>query len=186
MTFRLTNCHSIDRIRSTQSGSIAPQARHRHQKGSKVYFHCHQCNTVRHFHWKNAAVYSDEPLEPILFCLAYRAYPRWLIPGAEIPADLASPDRVGKGSEGAPCCCRLICFFIFPLCTGWAAFRNGRKFLLSRKDGGGNIEGTVTGAEIVEIGITVITGADDIKVIILFTGSKPARAGTVTVPEFVF
>ena len=44
---------------------------------------------------KIAAVYSDEPLEPILFCLAYGAYPRWLIPGAEIPADLAPPDRVG-------------------------------------------------------------------------------------------
>jgi hypothetical protein len=48
------------------------------------------------------------------------------------------------------------------------------------------IKCTVTGAKIIEIGIPVITGADDVKVFLLFSRSEAARAGTVPVALLIF
>ena len=39
---------------------------------------------------------SDKPLKPLLRRLTNRTNPRRLLPCAEIPADLAAPDRQGK------------------------------------------------------------------------------------------
>ena len=39
---------------------------------------------------------SHKPLKPLLRRLTNRAYPRRLLPCAEIPADFAAPDRQGE------------------------------------------------------------------------------------------
>ena len=48
--------------------------------------------------------YSDEPLEPVLLCLADGADPRRLLPCAEITADLAPPDRKRKRKDRGRAC----------------------------------------------------------------------------------
>jgi hypothetical protein len=49
-----------------------------------------------------------------------------------------------------------------------------------------DIQGTVARPESIEIRIPVITRADNIEILLLFTGRKPARAGTVPVALLIF
>lgn len=49
-----------------------------------------------------------------------------------------------------------------------------------------DIQGTVTGSEVIEIRIPVIAGADDIEILLFFAGRKPARAGRIPVTLLIF
>jgi hypothetical protein len=67
-----------------------------------------------------------------------------------------------------------------------AAFGNGSGCFPARCDLVTYIECTITGTKIIEIRIPVIAGADDVKILLLATGCKPARAGTVPVAFLIF
>ena len=73
-----------------------------------------------------------------------------------------------------------------PLGPGRAAFGYGCDFLFSRSDCLVHVQPTVAGAVLFKIFIPVITGADDIEILLFFTGRKAAGAGTVPVPLLIF
>jgi hypothetical protein len=114
----------------------------------------------------------NEPLKSLLTYLADGTDLRRPLSSAKIAADSASPHRKGK-LEGHLCdigfqhLCR--CFLLLPQLLPlfrWSPpLRNGRKLLLARQDGFGDIKRTVTGAKFIDICVSVVAGADEIQVL---------------------
>jgi hypothetical protein len=129
---------------------------------------------------------SDEPLESLFGRFADGADARRLIAGAEIPADTAAPDRQRQrtGTSGDRDSLYRPCGTAFY--TGWTALGNRRgKPLFTGCHIVVHVECAVAGPELLKIRVPVVAWTDDIEILVFFTGSKPARAGAVTVPPFV-
>jgi len=60
----------------------------------------------------------------------------------------------------------MLSFLPLALCRRRPAFRDGIGNARSRRDLGGDVEGAVTGAVLGEIGVPVVTGADDIEIVL--------------------
>jgi hypothetical protein len=125
---------------------------------------------------------SEKSFKPILLCLAYRAYFRRPFAGAEITADPAPPDRIRK--RGGPLHCRR--GMGFPsLLRRRASFRDGLEFLLPLQDLPGDIEGAVAAPVFIQVRVPIVTGADDVQVLLFVSRSQTAGAGPVSIPLFV-
>jgi hypothetical protein len=129
---------------------------------------------------------SEEPFESLFGRFADGADARRLIAGAEISADTAAPDRQwqgpGTGSDRGslyrPCGAAF--------CPGGTALGDRRgKPLFTGCHIVAHVECAVAGPELLKIRVPVVAWTDDIEILAFFTGSKPARAGAVTVPLFV-
>src|SRR5690606_5465571 len=117
-------------------------------------------------------LFSDKPLEPILCCLAHRADQRGSVAGAEIPAHPASPyrERESHISQAGGCSGQSS----LSRASWWPSFRDGPDRDLIFQDRVADIEGTIAGIELIEVRIPVITGADDIPVLLAFSEGYPA------------
>jgi hypothetical protein len=127
-------------------------------------------------------VLSEKSFKPILLCLAYRAYFRRALAGAEIAADPAPPDRIRKRRD--PLHCRPEMGFLSLLSRG-APFRDGLEFLLPFQDCPGDIEGAVAAPVFIQVRVSVVAGADDVQVLLFVSRSQTAGAGPVSIPLFV-
>ena len=129
----------------------------------------------------------DKTFETFFFGLAYGTYIRWPVPGAEISADLAPPDRQGqyeshRSSGYFRGCFR---FPLLPLLRRRPSFRDAAYYFFTLQRRVGDIQGAVAGVIFRDIGVTVITGTDDIEVARLVPRGEPARAGPVAVPALI-
>jgi len=119
-----------------------------------------------------------EPLEALFFGLADRAGSGRFLPGAEIAAHLAPPDRVRQSLTHR---CGVFLLRFASLLRRQATFGNRRDGPFPIVNRIGHIERAVAGPVGLQIGVPVIAGTDDIQIVCLAPGGKPARAGPVAV-----
>jgi hypothetical protein len=126
--------------------------------------------------------FSHESLETVFCCLADRADQRRSFSCTEIPAYPATPYRKRQ------LLARSQAWFHsgtgFPFTSRGPPFRNRTDLYLLFQDCLADIEGTITCIILIKIRVPVITGADNIPVLLPVSPGYAARAGRI--PESVF
>jgi len=123
----------------------------------------------------------DEPRETLLACLAYGADCRRPLSGAEIATYTASPHgkpQILHADSASPC----------PSLSVWKrrpALRYATGYLLASSYLLGYIQRAIAGTVFIQIGIPIVTGADDVEILALNSGGKATRAGRIAILVFV-
>lgn len=142
-------------------------------------------NRKRKIYWT-----LHKPLKSFLSGFTNRTDPRWFVHGREVSANLASPYWLWKFSCEFHIFYHLGSFLFFfsfniSLLFGRAPFWNRFHASFSPDDLVRNIERTVTGSIVIQIGISIVAWTDNVQVFFQIIGREPARAGPIAVPPLV-